>query len=438
MSLRRLLLVYNLLLPAALFFMLPAALLKMRRRGGTWAEFLQRLGFYPQALRERLARADRPVWMHAVSVGEVLVARKLVAEILARDAQAMIVLSTTTTTGYGVATRDAPERLIVIHNPVDFRNCVRRALEAIRPRRLVLVEAEVWPNLVDITRREWGLPVALVNARLSPRSEARYAKVRGVVAPVFAQLDQVFVPEPEDPARWAALGVRPEVIQVVGSVKHDYADVPVDPRVQLFRQLLEGVWGVPLPPILMASSTHDGEEEAIGRIFLEIREKVPGLVYCPVPRHFERAAAVELALKKAGLQPVRRSRLPLDGPVPGGEKVDTVIIDSTGELRAWQALGGVVVIGKSFLAAGGQNPVEAVQLGKPVVFGPHMENFGPLVKQLLAAGGAVEVKEIECLKVALPPLFTDSSLAAGLTSGGKAVLARHAGATARTVAGLGM
>lgn len=416
------------MLPLGLLLALPGSILKMRRRGSSWREFRERCGFYGQETRQRLALMNKPFWLHAVSVGEVLVARKLIAELVRQRPDTDIVLSTTTSTGYAVARQNAPPGLQVIHNPLDLRACVRRALDAIQPGQLVLIEAEVWPNLVTQSRK-WGVPVSLANARLSPRSERRYRRWHYLVSPFFSLLDKVFVPEPEDCERWIAIGVRAEAIAVAGGVKHDYEAEQADARVRGFEELLGALWGRPLPPLLLVASTHSGEEAALARVYLSLRRKFPRLKLLVAPRHFERAASVMQELQKLGLVTGRRSQS------PKGD-LDAFIIDTTGELRGWQALADVVVIGKSFLSTGGQNPVEALMAGRPVVFGPHMENFASLVAALLSHKGAIQVSSLDELEFAICRLLENPDAARQLVENGRRVLAPHQGAARRTAQAL--
>ncbi|MGZ4966508.1 MAG: glycosyltransferase N-terminal domain-containing protein, partial [Chthoniobacterales bacterium] len=187
---------YNLLFPLGFLFFLPGYLLKMRRRGNFRRNFGQRFGIYDQQTRARLA-GRALTWMHAVSVGEVSIALKLAKEIRALDSSFECVLTTTTTTGYAVAEREAPAWTTVLYNPLDFWPIVRRAFVSIQPVRLILVEAEVWPNLTAIAHAR-HIPISLVNARLSLRSERRFRRFRALVAPTFRNLDLVCVQEPED------------------------------------------------------------------------------------------------------------------------------------------------------------------------------------------------------------------------------------------------
>ena len=429
-------LIYNLLMPLVLLVSLPGYLMRMLRRGNYRRHFLQRFGFYQGGVAERLEATVRPCWIHAVSVGEVLIALKLVREMRQQEPGVEIVLSTTTSTGFALATENSAQlgdgpRPVVIYNPVDFRSIVRRVMRRIDPRMLVLVEAEVWPNLVARAKRN-GIPVALVNARLSDRSERRFKRVAALVQPVFEQLDRALVQDERDVDRIAMLGVRRTCIECVGSVKFDPQGIPapVD-QIRQFRELLDQSLDGRLEDrrILLAGSTHDGEEALIGGVYRELRERLPDLFYIAVPRHFERAATVISQLESEGLHPFLRSDL--DGTEVGAD-IDCLVVNTTGELNAWYYLADVVVIGKSFLSTGGQNPVEAVLAGKPVLFGPHMENFRALVERLNAAGGTRQLADVEALGKAVSDLMDRPQLADQMVAKARATLAEHEGATTRT------
>ncbi|HYF37295.1 MAG TPA: glycosyltransferase N-terminal domain-containing protein [Prosthecobacter sp.] len=434
MSKKLTLLLYNLLLPLGLVLMLPGALRKMRRRGGRWQDLGQRIGLLPPdklAAVARLTRREKPLWMHAVSVGEVGIATKLIQRLLKERPETGIVLTTTTPTGHALAEEFAArhaERMVVLYSPIDLRPVAHRFLALLRPAQIVLVEAEVWPNLVSIAKR-WQIPVSLVNARLSARSERRFRKFGALIRPVFGMLDQVMVQEKEDGARFVALGVREERIFHTGSIKFDPQGPAVEEgQLDQLRTVLRAAGIAEGQPILLLASTHAGEEALLARVYLELRRTFPDLALLIVPRHVERAEQVAQDLLTLGLTARRRSRV--DGASA------CLIIDTTGELRAWQCLATVVVIGKSFLSVGGQNPAEAVMAKKPVLFGPHMENFEALVDLLLAKGGAVQVADPAALTAALAGLLADPTARARLGESGHAVLQVHEGATQKTVARL--
>ena len=394
MHLRIVILIYNLLLPLALVLMLPGYLIKMLRRGSYGRGFGERLGIYSARKREIIGKLERPVWIHAVSVGEVNIARKLVAALRDIDGGLPIVISTTTPTGFSIANQSDAD--LAIYNPVDLWPISRRALKVINPRALVLVEAEVWPNLVKGARRN-GVEVSLVNARLSSKSERQYRRFRFFAAPVFSMLTRVCVQEKEDVRRWRELGVADDAIMHLGSIKYDSQGVDEPAETSDFREMMARFLDGDSRRILLAGSTHPGEEGMIGKVYCRLREQFPDLYFMIVPRHVERLEQVVADLRAIGLNPGLRSKMDSCGGENAGD-YDCLIIDTTGELGAWYYVVDIVVIGKSFLAHGGQNPVEAVFAGKPVFFGPNMENFAALVDLFAEHGCGMQVadeKELE-------------------------------------------
>lgn len=420
----------------------------MRERGGKPSDLGQRFGWFR---KEQLARLNAlhaggdVFWIHAVSVGEVGIAAKLVRELLRQRPSLRFVLTTTTPTGFGLVEKLAAEvgdSLLPLYSALDGWFTVRRFLHAIRPDQIILVEAEVWPNLLFAATRR-GIPVSLVNARLSPRSERRFRKVRGLVEPVYAMLSHVGAQEPEDVARFAVtFGIVPQKLSCTGSIKFDMAgDVEPTAQIAEFRRILDALGWSAGDPVLLGASTHPGEEIEFARIFAKLQTSVPALRLILVPRHVERTTELEgeltresfVAVRRSGLQPLPSSS---SSPSSSGSRVPAsiLLVDTTGELRAWQHLATVVVIGKSFLATGGQNPAEAAMAGKPVVFGPHMENFDALVRILLAKSGAVQVQDLRGLETALLRLLQDEGESARIALAGRDALKAHEGSTRRTVA----
>lgn len=415
---------YNLLYPLGLLLFLPGQISKLLRRGNYRHAFGQRFGVYDQGVRARLA-SRRCTWIHAVSVGEVAIALKLSAKLKELDPEFFCVLTTTTTTGFAFANQEAGESMEVIYSPLDFWPIVRRAYAVIRPIRVVLVEAEVWPNLAAEARGR-GLPLALVNARLSPRSEQRFRRFLFLVAPTFRCLDLVCVQEAEDVERWIALGVPRERIHHVGSIKYDPAETRVNPDLPL--QVLRAFGIDAGDPILFGGSTHAGEEEVLGEIFQKLRADFPAVRLIVAPRHAERAAEIRTGLIRLGLKVSLRSEVGLTGTEPP----DCILLDSTGELQNWYAVATIVFVGKSLTARGGQNPVEPILAGKPVLFGPHMENFSALAQALVANEAAIQIDNSNSLQEKIAWLLRDRAAALRLVANGRAVLARHSGATGRT------
>jgi 3-deoxy-D-manno-octulosonic-acid transferase len=417
---------YNLLYPIGLLFFLPGQITKLVRRGNYRHKLGQRFGVYDAQVKARLRR-HQCTWIHAVSVGEVAIALKLIAELRQRDPELFCALTTTTTTGFQVANSVPDERIEVLYSPLDFWPIKRHAFAVIRPVRIVLVEAEVWPNLAAEARNR-RIPLALVNARLSKRSEARFRRFRSLIAPTFRCLDAVCVQEAEDVERWLALGIPRDRIHHVGSIKYDPANVRLNPDLPLQVLRTFGLDGE--RPILFGGSTHAGEEEILGEIFQRLRSDFPAFTLIVAPRHVERAGEIRRTLERLGLKVGLRS----EAGAAGHHQPDCILLDTTGELQHWYAVATIVFVGKSLTSRGGQNPVEPILAGKPVLFGPHMENFSALAQALVANKAGVQVRDPNSLQQQIAWLLRDREAALRLVANAQAVLARHRGATERTAA----
>ncbi len=415
---------YNVVFPMAVLLMLPSFLLRMIRRGKYRHKFGQRFGIYSPGVRERIAGTGR-VWLHAVSVGEVNIALKLIQALRDADPSLVFILSTTTSTGFKLAASRKSPWLEPIYNPLDFLPVVRRVMQTIRPRALILVEAEVWPNVVCEARR-LGAKAVLVNARLSPRSEKRFRAARMIAAPLFNQLDALYLQEPEDIARWTSLGVRQDKLHVTGSIKFDDSAAAARP-IRNFRPVLDAL-GVPVDaPVLLGGSTFEGEEEILARVFLQLRKSRPDLFLILVPRHHERGDAVARQMERLGLKVARRTQS------DQRTRPDVLLVDTTGELVSWYLCATVVFMGKSLCDRGGQNPAEPLAAGVPVVFGPHMRNFASLVQGLLRNQAAMQISDEATLQVAVESLLSSPEKRNAMVRRGVKCLEIHRGATDRTV-----
>jgi 3-deoxy-D-manno-octulosonic-acid transferase len=418
------LLIYNLFFPLVFLALLPGFLLRMARRGGYREKFAQRFGRYTAGERERFIGGEW-LWLHSISVGETLLALKLARQIHETDPALHIALSVTTSTGFAVAQDAASDWLEPIYNPLDAPWIARAALDVVRPRRLIFIEA-IWPNLLAEAKRR-GLPVAFV-PRLSPRSEARFRRFRALTGPLFRLIDTLAVQEHEDVARWQSLGVAKARIHLTGNSKFDHA-IAGGERAEEFRILLKRLGVADGAPVLLGGSTFPGEERVLAEIFRALRATFPDLFLILVPRHVERTPEVLADLASAGLRVALRSEA-------GAGPVDALVVNTTGELRDWYYLATVVFIGKSLTAHGGQNPVEPVLAGCPVVFGPHMENFQTIVTRWRQAGAAVQVRDATELQAQLRDLLSRPERRATLASRAREIVAAHAGSTKRTVAAL--
>lgn len=429
-------LVYRLLFPLAFVIALPFWLRKMRRREqgriaqakppGYHTGLGQRFGIYEPALREKMRGA---VWLHSISVGETFVALKLARQLRANGA-GNIVISVTTSTGFEILC-DAAQRdewLVPIYNPVDLRWVVKRALAAIAPRKVIFIEGELWPNLIDLCAR-LKHPIVLANARMSPRSERRFKKFRSIAGWLWQMPELVCVQDSEDLVRFASLGVPPDRLVLTGNIKFDNALVDSASREAVFREFTATLGFGAGDPIIVAGSTWEPEEKALAAAFSVLRAEFPALRLIIVPRHVERTESIVRDL--APLRFARRSA-PVAAP-------DILIIDATGELRDWYRLATVVFVGKSLpgiAQVGGQNAGEPAALGKAVVFGPHMENFEALTRHLLKEDAARQIASADQLAGAIRELLTQAAVREGIGQRASAVLAPHQGATTRTAARL--
>lgn len=429
---------YNLLLPPLLLLGLPSFLIKGFRRGGLSRGFLQRLGFLSAETLTPLGK-ERPLWIHAVSVGEVLIALKLIESLERSTPELPILLTTTTTTGYRLASEKTRSGFVVLHNPVDLPWIAWLFIRRIDPIALILIESELWPNLIGLLHLR-SVPVFLINARLSPRSGARYRRYRSLVKPLVSLLDGVTVPFSEDIARWEAIGVEQKKIHLTGSIKFDHKGSSQLDEV-LLTELAAWLADTGLPAgsqILLGSSTHEGEEVLLALAFRTLREEFPDLALVLVPRHAERGPEIATQLLANGFSPVLRSGRAGFG-AESVEKVEAKenriwIADTTGELRTWYHLAELVVVGKSFRGGGGQNPVEPILAHRPVIVGPLMQNFADPVSELLRVDGIRQVDTDEALIPAIREFLRVPALGKEMARRGVAAMTIHAGAADRNTA----
>jgi len=413
---------YSVALAFALLLSAPYYLWKGRGTGRYRRTLGQRLGGPPPAL----ATGEPSIWIHAVSVGEVIVARGLVEALGARFPARRVVLSTTTETGNAIARKALGEDR-VFFNPLDLPWSVRRALAGLNPSLLVLVETELWPNLIHEAHRR-GTRVAVANGRLSPRSFPRYRRARPLLQRVLAEVD-VFLMQGEAHAERArAIGAPPARVRVTGNLKYDAAASPSAAAPAAMRALRDGDPG----PLWVAGSTMAGEEASVLAALAVARAAAPGLRLLLAPRHPERAAEVAAAAQAAGHRVVRRSAL---GTRPWREG-DVLVLDTMGELAPAYAHATVVFVGGSLVPAGGHNVLEPARAGRAIVVGPHMENFQEIADEFRAAGALVQVARAEELGPAIARLLQDAPARQRLGEAGRALVERNRGALRATVEAL--
>ena len=385
----------------------------------------QRLGYLPVSFN---LDGDQSIWVHAVSVGEVLAARPLISELRRQYPKLRLFLSTTTRTGQQLARRNVADVDAVFYFPFDWTFTARRTLNVVKPRLFVMMETELWPNLLRECR-ERGVKTVLVNGRISYRSFPRYRLVKPFFRRVLADVDRFCVQGEETARRLTQLGADPARITVTGSLKFDSLDVIPTPgrgpeRVLRFFRM------PPNRPVLVAGSTLKGEEEPVIRAFNRLRGTGVAPLLVLAARQPERFNEVERLCRHEGLTTIRRTELPIDAE----PRADAVILDTIGELAQLYQVATVVFVGGSLVAAGGHNILEPAIYGKPIVFGPHMENFAEIAEEFLANGAAIQVPSDRELDETIVSLMSDPVQRARLGAAARALVEANRGAKEKTLA----
>jgi len=400
-----------------LYLLLPAVFVRLawraRRQGGYLRHLGERLGHYT-------GRAAVPhIWLHAVSVGETQAAEPLIRALRQRHPQAQILVTHMTPTGRETGERLFGDDVVSAYLPYDYPGAVARFLEHFRPRAGILMETEIWPNLVQACRAR-GVPVYLVNARLSEKSFGGYLRFQRLTRESIGALTAIAAQGEADARRFAALGAGD--VRVTGNIKFDVAPPPA--QLELGR-----TWRRDFGerrPVLVAASTREGEEAML--VDALAAAPVPDLLIVIVPRHPQRFDEVERLLAGRGLRVQRRSRGTTVAP---GTQV--LLGDSMGELFAYYAACDVAFVGGSLLPLGGQNLIEACAAGKPVVVGPSSYNFADAVQLAVAAGAAIQAPDAQAVAREAARLLRDPDAARQAGEAGFAFCAAHRGATDRVL-----
>jgi 3-deoxy-D-manno-octulosonic-acid transferase len=420
---------YNILF--TFFFVLssPYYFLRLWRRGNWRRGFGQRFGRFSSKVKQAVTNRH-VLWIHAVSVGEVNICTQLIKALEPRLPNIKVVVSTTTTTGMGELQKKLPSHVLKVYYPLDRRAYVLRALKTLHPEAVVLVEAEIWPNFIW-RAQDMRIPVFLVNARLSERSFRGYRRFRALFRPLFETFSGVGCQNEQDAARLRELGTLSEAIHVVGSMKYDAARLE-ERRVVDVPRTLQQLGVPPGAKILIGGSTHAGEEGVLADVFVRLRARFPDLFLIVAPRHFERGREVGRELEARRIKFIYRSQMSINTQSRPGD-VECLLLNTTGELKYFYEHGDVIFVGKSLKADGGQNPIEPAILGKPIVFGPNMQNFEQIARAFVEQRAAVQVKDEVELEAALAELLADGERAAAMGQTAMRVVRENSGAIERTV-----
>lgn len=415
-------------LPIALAYLLWHVLCSGRIREG----FRERLGFLGESLREKVRGDDAVIWVQAVSSGEVTAALPVIRELRLREPLAKIVLSTTTPTGREMAEKHARGDVDgVFYFPLDFPFVVNRVLAQVRPTILVLVETELWPNLLSAAKRR-GTRVILVNAKISDRAMRRSRIVRPVYRWMMGNVDRLCAQSEEDAERLIELGAAPEAVSVVGNTKFDgdYVEVSPAQAAQMRHEL-----GLPAAgPVLVAGSTNPREEDAVLDAFSKVRMRHMDARLIIAPRHPVRAEEIQTLIRERGWHAARRTRMLAGDPEadPARRAEDTVVIlDTMGELAALYAVATVVFVGGSLIPKGGHNVLQPLAQGKPVLFGPYMHNQRDTSNLALAEKVAWQIRDADELADEVLRLIESPSELARVEGKARQIIAENRGAARR-------
>jgi 3-deoxy-D-manno-octulosonic-acid transferase len=410
---------YSIGLCVALVAGLPFWLLRMATRGKYRAGLAERFGRVPARL---VCGGRQSIWIHAVSVGEVIAVLPLAARLAEQHPEFCVLLSTTTQAGQHVARqRWGAER--VFYFPLDFRWIVRRYMRALNPGLIVLAETELWPNFIveaDYTR----VPIAVVNARISDRSYPRYRRLRRFWRPKLRRIALYCAQTDEDARRLREIGASADMVRVAGNLKFDVAAPRSTALVDRLRPEVSSA------RVLVAGSTLDGEERLLLEMWPELVRRFPGLLMVLAPRHPERFAPVAAMLAARGIPFVRRTNW--DGEPLLHESGSVFLLDSIGELASVYSLATVAFLGGSAFRGGGHNPLEPAQWGVPVVMGESYDNFRGIVDALCAAD-AIRIAPRDKLLIELQALLGDEQAARAMGERARALAQSQAGALDRTV-----
>ena len=384
----------------------------------------QRLGFLPLTFN---LDGEESIWIHAVSVGEALTARALAADLKAAYPHLRLFLSTTTITGQQIA-RSIQHVDGVFYFPFDWTFIVRRTLTLVRPRVFIMMETEIWPNLLRACR-EQGVKTILVNGRISSRSYPRYRLVRPLIRRVLADIDRFCMQSDESARRIIDLGADPARVTMTGSLKFDSLELATSSHARPRDRVLRFFRLSPARLVVVAGSTMRGEEGALLRAFARVKAAAPGALAILAPRQPERFGEVERLARDAGFLTERRSDLAIDAE----PRSDVVILDSIGELARVYQLATVAFVGGSLVDHGGHNILEPAIFGKPIVFGPYMQNFKEIADAFLANDAGLQVRSVSELETALPDLVADPVRRARLGAAARALVEANRGAKRKTL-----
>lgn len=380
-------LVYNLSIIFLTILISPLLLFQVITKKKYRMGLKQRLGFLPEGVKK--LQEKRPIWLHAVSVGEVNASLPLVREIKEKYPDIDMVISTITATGNITARDKVKETEHIIFFPFDYPWIVTRVVEDINPRLFITMETEIWPNFLK-TLRSRKIPSLILNGRISNRSFGKYRAVSFFMKRVLSCLSFIGMQTEKDAKRIAAMGAKAEKVQVMGNIKFD-APVPASEKDE--NRLKSSLGLLDHEEIMIAGSTHAGEEEKVLEMYRRIKKEHPSFILIIAPRHIERVREIEELIQRGGFIPVRKTSLEKGLENSFRENNSVLILDTLGELSGLYQISSLIFVGGSLMPdIGGHNILEPAVWKKPVFFGPHMDNFTEIALTMKREGGGIQIK----------------------------------------------
>jgi 3-deoxy-D-manno-octulosonic-acid transferase len=418
---------YSVLMVAFYALMSPYLIYQAVRHRKYVRSLPQRLGYLPVSFNLDGAES---IWIHAVSVGEVLIARALLPELRERYPKLRLFLSTTTVTGQQIARNNLRFVDEVFYFPFDFGFIVRRILAIVKPRLFIMTETEIWPNLLRACHRQ-GVKTMLINGRISSRSYPRYRLARPCFRRVLRHVNRFCMQSEESARRIVDIGADRERVTVTGSLKFESLEIPgAAPLNRGQNRVLRYFRVAPDRPVVIAASTLKGEEEPVLEAFQRIRATMTNALLIIAPRKPERFDDVERLARRAGWNVARRTELRVDSE----PREDVVVLDTIGELAPLFQVATAVFVGGSLVDSGGHNILEPAVFGKPIVFGPYMQNFAEIARTFLDNGAAIQVRNGRELEAVLLALLGDAVRRARLGAAARALVEANRGARTKTLA----
>lgn len=415
-------LLYDIALILATPLLFAYSLYRSWRKGRRREGIAERCGIYNPGIYSSL-KEGKTVWVHAVSVGETIAVKPLLKALKKNCPEIRIVLSNVTETGRNIAEK-TPEADHCVYFPFDYPFTAKRALSRIRPELVVIVETEIWPNFLR-SAKGLGIPVVLVNGRISDRSFSRYMKLRWFFRPILGEFAAFCMQTAEDAQRIIAMGADPERVSVTRNLKYD---ISVNPPAPERRSALREEYMLPgAVSVITAGSTHAGEEEMILSAYQRLMTTGRDSFLVLVPRHPERSGEVADIIGRFGMKATLRSELGSRAEEfkPG----EVLLVDTVGELMGFYAISDLVFVGGSLVPTGGHNILEPASLGIPVLFGPHMNNFKESASLILGYGGALQIGDVKELTASLQLLLDDPDKRRSMGCEGMRLVRENSGAT---------